>query len=167
MKVAFVGKMQSGKTSACNYLGLHIIPFAKGVKDAAYDLGWDGKKDKKGRKALQLIGTDVARMLKPNIWVDRWIMNCRDQFSHKLGCDDCRFNNEASMLKANGFTIVHISRPRSLSYWIKEIFTLRILSHFHKSEKGIDTKYIDYYIKAKNLDELYREIDKIKSKLEE
>lgn len=186
MKLAFVGKKESGKTYACNYLGLNILSFAEPVKKIAHQLGWDGKKDNKGRKALQLIGTDIGRMLDPDIWVKRFLesykeynsmllrYNLSDQYiiqdyyfdpKNGLGCDDCRFNNEAELLKEKGFTIIHLSRPRPLSWWIKEIFTLRILRSFHKSERGIDKKYIDYYIKARNIEELTSKLDQLMEEL--
>lgn len=185
-KLAFVGRMCCGKTTAVNYFNLYNIPFAKGVKDVAYQLGWDGKKDKKGRKVLQLIGTDIGRVLSPDIWVDKWFRDYThyqnevvkykfsDQYimsdiyfdpKNGVGNDDCRFNNEAKELKDNGFTIIHITRPRPFIWWIKEIFSLRILRHFHASERGIDKKYIDYYITARNMTELKSELDKLKEKL--
>ena len=38
-----------------------ILPFAKPVKDVARNMGWNGEKDEKGRRLLQLLGTECGR----------------------------------------------------------------------------------------------------------
>jgi hypothetical protein len=71
------GRAGSGKSTFSNYcidylksLGHRatLVPFAKGVKRTAKDcFGWDGKKDRKGRKLLQDIGL-VGRAYNENLW---------------------------------------------------------------------------------------------------
>ena len=56
------GKAESGKTYTANLIKEYskgktaIIPLSLGLKFQARELGWDGKKDEKGRTFLQNIG---------------------------------------------------------------------------------------------------------------
>lgn len=105
------GKAQSGKDTFYSFVseygrknGLKVarIAFADAVKDIAYQLGWDGKKDDRGRKLLQTLGTEVGRAYNPSIWVDKGIEKLRKE--HEAGTDivcftDCRFPNEIDSIK--------------------------------------------------------------------
>ena len=52
--IAIHGKMHSGKSTVAEHLAKNthgvIKPFAKPIKDFATLLGWDGLKNKKGRR---------------------------------------------------------------------------------------------------------------------
>jgi len=59
------GKAGAGKTTAAKMICLefddaYILPFAQPVKKYAMLMGWNGKKDTKGRRLLQLLGTDMV-----------------------------------------------------------------------------------------------------------
>lgn len=70
MKVIGIsGKAEHGKTYTCNILRelyeeqgkkVEIVPLALILKEYAFDLGWDGQKDSKGRTLLQ----DLGKVLK-------------------------------------------------------------------------------------------------------
>lgn len=140
-KVAFIGRMFSGKTTASNILvqeqGFVKLAFADPVKIVSaamleqlnaylrvYDLpaltcngAWDyetiqkRKKEPQVRKLLQLVGTELGRELVG--YENVWV-DILLKASENLDCvvvDDCRFPNEADALRANGFKIVRIDRP--------------------------------------------------------
>jgi len=91
--IGITGKAGAGKTyladqliqRANNQISLHqwnskwavkmhhkVLHFAEPVKEIAKTcFGWDGKKDERGRRLLQLIGTEVGRGYNPDIWVDK------------------------------------------------------------------------------------------------
>jgi len=136
--IAFTGKYQSGKTTCANFIQNTIkLSFAKPVKDIAKrQFGWDGQKDDRGRKLLQLIGTDVGREYNPNIWVEKM----EQEFENKeywhtniIIIDDLRFNNEAELIKKWEGIIIEIIRPG-------------YNGDNHKSEQGIDKIFINYTI---------------------
>ena len=65
LMVVIMGEAGSGKDTFANYITqefskenyvTHRITFANKLKDEAYLLGWDGKKDEKGRALLQDLG---------------------------------------------------------------------------------------------------------------
>jgi hypothetical protein len=72
--ISISGLATSGKDTFADYL-LDKFPyrkdhFARPLKDAAsYWFGWDGQKDDKGRKLLQLLGTEVGRGYFNAIWL--------------------------------------------------------------------------------------------------
>jgi len=108
--IGLTGKAGAGKTTFANMvidkyleltknrIGCSILPFAKALKDLALSLGWDGIKDEKGRKLLQLLGTDVCRNCIDNeYWIKRWLESLAKQRSnniHLVVVDDVRFPNE-------------------------------------------------------------------------
>ena len=80
MKIAFGGKMGTGKDTCVNYL----IKKYGGVKisfsDSIYDILYYaqnvcGFKKEKDRKFLQWIGTEWAREKNPNIWIELTLKN--------------------------------------------------------------------------------------------
>jgi len=76
---------------------IRISGFAHGVKKVATEaFGWDGKKDKKGRRLLQVVGTDAGRAYNPNIWAEMaYNDNVFDTVPPNiLIFDDWRFPNE-------------------------------------------------------------------------
>ena len=139
--IAIHGKMHSGKTTTAEYLRVHlravVKPFAKPIKDFAFDLGWNGLKDNKGRKLLQLLGTEVGReCIRDTLWVEKWQESLRDTGSNTvIICDDLRFQNEYEHLvdlsKSVPVSIIHVIRPMDISWWRK-------LKPKHASERGID-----------------------------
>ena len=84
-----------------------LIPFAKALKRIAFDLGWDGKKDERGRKLLQLLGTDVCRnCIADDYWIKKWVEQYEDAPTNAhIIADDVRFINEVeAIVLRNGIT---------------------------------------------------------------
>ena len=92
------GKSTLGRLIAAQFKNPKIIPFAYPLKMAAVDLGWDGKKDDKGRRLLQLLGTEIGReCIDENIWINKWEdarISCKADDADIVIADDCRFLNE-------------------------------------------------------------------------
>ena len=82
MIIGIIGKAFSGKSTVAKMVqsvGLENgilftrIAFADEVKRIARDcLFWDGKKDERGRKLLQILGTECGRGYDPEVWVRHW-----------------------------------------------------------------------------------------------
>lgn len=134
--------MYGGKTTAANLMLKHldatIIPFAKPLKEFARLLGWNGEKDTKGRRLLQLLGTECGRKcISDNIWVDKWLeqaLACKTKF---VISDDCRFMNECeAILRYKGKIIKVVGRETQLTP-IQEIKKRMGLQYCHPSEKPL------------------------------
>ncbi len=115
MRVAFSGPAGCGKSTAAEFLqhqfGGTVLSFASPLKTLAFDLGWDGKKDAKGRKFLQKLGLTV-REYNELYWVDKLLVNIaglKDKGNYFV--DDMRYPNEFDSLKLAGFVVVRLE-PR-------------------------------------------------------
>lgn len=104
------GKANSGKSVFANYIAkelsdrgytCHLESIAKNVKQCArHVFGWDGEKDKKGRKLLQGIG-NLGREYDENLWVSYLVERTYVElpFVDFTIVDDWRFLNELEYLK--------------------------------------------------------------------
>jgi hypothetical protein len=149
--VGFAGKARSGKGTAARmlhdlWLGVkgdaHILPFAKPIKDFAFLLGWNGKKDKKGRRLLQLLGTEIGRKcFRESFWIDKWwdavgAFEAETRMPLLVISDDVRFDNEAEAIRSMGGLVVELTGRGGL----------KGDTAAHKSEQGINPKLIDVRI---------------------
>jgi len=96
------GKAGVGKTTTALllqklYKDVHLLSFAHFVKEVALNsFGWDGVKDEKGRRLLQVIGTEAGREYNKDLWVSKLIAKLKSpEFDNAwVVIDDWRFNNE-------------------------------------------------------------------------
>lgn len=156
------GLLESGKSTLANeifwslenevaygdqdlYSVMYRYAFADKVKEIAEkEFGWDGKKDDRGRRLLQRIGTEVGRDYNKDIWVDYFseFMNKRTT-SKRLPTlfiiDDWRFKNEAENINFNEEGSTYTIRVRrDIERDEKQLD--------HASEKGLptDPEYYDF-----------------------
>lgn len=118
-RAVFYGPPGSGKStlakSMAHYYGGKIIPFAEALREEVYkshkitmqDLTTPPEKYKH-RTLLQKVGSD-RRAEDANYWVNKWITKYISQSSwgtKTFWVDDMRYNNEITILKDLGFTII-------------------------------------------------------------
>ena len=162
--IGIAGRAGSGKSEVARMVwamgdDVQVVAFADKLKEIAEQLGWDGKKDTRGRKLLQQLGTDCARAYDSQVWVKCWrqgVERCGEV--DYIIADDVRFENEAAEIRRMGGCVVRVVRPE-----------LPIPIPFdHVSERPLPQECIDYIIQNDgNLDQLrekvgilLREIDK-------
>lgn len=114
------GLMLVGKTELATRLCSHflppaaIVPFAKPLKRLAIEMGWDGKKDDRGRRLLQLLGTDCMReCISHDGWVRLWRQEAVSRLhqSEWVIADDLRFANELDAITELGGVVIKVVRP--------------------------------------------------------
>ncbi len=126
MKIILVsGRAGEGKTTFCDIcmeilleqdIMSYKVPFAKGVKDTARFMGWDGEKDAKGRRLLQQIG-NTGREYNPDIWAEQAVDDIEansDSFD-VVFIDDWRFMNEGTQVVMNAYPTtlkLRVIRPK-------------------------------------------------------
>lgn len=160
VKIAFHGKMGSGKDTGVDFLikkhGGTKLTFAKPLYDILYYAQEKcGFKHEKDRKFLQFIGTEWAREIDDNIWVNLALKKL-DTLSGNVYNNDCRFINELIALKNKGFICVKIKRTKVNN---NRAGTGDI---FHKSEMGLSDDLFDFVIENNNsLDDFYTQIENI------
>lgn len=127
--IGFSGKAEAGKTTAANAfleklepkdLFNGIVPLAKKMKEQARYLGWDGKKDEKGRRFLQEVSWPIKHYLGEDIYA-KWVIEdaCRSNLNVIL-VDDVRMLAEVNYFKSlpkdeYEFILVRIERPNHVS----------------------------------------------------
>ena len=126
--IAFIGPLQSGKTTAAKYLAQHhgfsrhrfagplklMLKIGFGLSDEQVDGSLkEEPTDLLGgqtpRHAMQTLGSEWGRrMIHSDIWVMAW-RNTRP--AGAIVCDDLRFPNEFEALKGMGGQVIRINRP--------------------------------------------------------
>jgi len=148
--LGFYGELTGGKTTSAKtaalllqaFYNVKVCSFALDVKSIARDFGWDGSKDAKGRRLLQVIGTEAGREYDPDVWIKYafiYLNNIFDLDTKERNIaifDDLRFVNEVKWIKHNGGIIIKVVDGKVKDE--KEIA--------HASEKGISDVFTDYTI---------------------
>lgn len=126
--VAFTGLAGSGKSTAADYLvgkGYVRVKFAGPLKAMMRAMGLseahiegDLKElptpllaGRTPRHAMQTLGTDWGRdMIGPTLWTGLWYATASDVLDHggRVVCDDCRFANEAEVVRAIGGRVIRL-----------------------------------------------------------
>ena len=113
--IGLIGLAGSGKDTAADALKelyFQRVAFANQVKNIAFDFGWNGLKDERGRKLLQDLGM-AGRAYKSSIWID-YVHEETVGFGNHV-FTDVRFQNEADYIRGLGGIIVRIVRPGIIS----------------------------------------------------
>jgi dephospho-CoA kinase len=95
---AGVGKDESYKCIRNLYPTAERYAFADRLKVFAYEMGWDGRKDERGRKLLQGIGNTV-REYKEGFWALNVVNIIKQEMPNIAVITDCRFPNEIQIMK--------------------------------------------------------------------
>lgn len=93
--------------------------FASYLKDVAGTLGWDGKKDKRGRELLIDLGLTV-RKYNINFWVNKVVTGMRESTKDYHAVSDLRFLNEYEVLRrafGDNLTVIGVERPGVGEEW--------------------------------------------------
>tara|TARA_Y100000389_G_scaffold109509_1_gene106564 strand:- start:2071 stop:2574 length:504 start_codon:yes stop_codon:yes gene_type:complete len=162
LKIAFGGVMGSGKDTCVDYLCTKYpehtrISFAGALYDilsyAQEKCGFEKNKD---RKFLQFIGTEWARNIDENVWINIVL----DKDIKGIGLlSDIRFLNEFNALKNNGWICIKVTRDN--------IDKNRVGNgdNTHSSELSINDikdEEWDFIINNNStLEDLYKRLDKI------
>jgi len=142
--IGLCGAAGSGKDSAANLLvrdhGFVRMAFADALKDIAYrEFSWDGRKDARGRRLLQVLGTEAGRAYNPDIWIDRLRIRVAQPREFSIVVPDVRFVNEANMVRAAGGYLVRVVGRRGYYEvdWKKPWTWIQILNprRWHRSER--------------------------------
>lgn len=158
MRIAFGFEARSGKDAACDYLikkyGGTKLRFADKLYEAMYAVqDILGFKREKNRDLL----TGLADLVKKQNYdvfvneIERKILKTEGN----IFIADLRFENEAKMLKANGFKLVKIIRSKN------EIE--RKIDHI--SEKELATYEFDFIINNTTLSAFYDNLDSLYCKI--
>lgn len=115
MKIAFIGKAGSGKTTMSrlliNRFKFKRLSFAAPLKKIAQSIVfWRPLNKKTDRAFLQILGDGAREKIDMNVWIRRLEFSLRNLENEgaNIVIDDCRYLNEAQFLKDNGFVTIKL-----------------------------------------------------------
>ncbi len=131
--IGFTGKAGAGKTTAARILaqerGFTVLSFASPIKAMARAFGLTAAdmtiykevphgrlNGKTPRQFQQMLGTEFGRnLIGPDVWLASWHDGLSESMVENFGdilvaTDDCRFENEAAAIRAEGGIVVEIQR---------------------------------------------------------
>lgn len=154
--IGLSGKAEHGKTTAANLIRpeleklgykTDIVPLAKRMKEQAKMLGWDEKKDEKGRRLLQEISWPIKHYFGEDIYAKWCLEQAQKAKLDILLIDDVRMLAEVNYFKQaqkegliDKFILARIYRPGHISKLTKEQLE-------DVSETQLDNYNFDCYIK--------------------
>ncbi len=160
--IAFTGLAGCGKTTAALALvsqaGWGRVSFADPIRDMLRALGVTSHQmanlkneplpllgGQTPRWAMQTLGTEWGRThISPNLWVNATRARIEEIFrvseaTRGVVLDDCRFANEALMVRSMGGRVVRITRPG-------------LTAMNHASEQGVPDALVDLTIENNHTD---------------
>ena len=175
--IAFAGRKGHGK-DYCAHIAKDLmfneterVSFADPIKDlGASVFGWDGKKDKKGRKFIQLLGTEIGRCYNNRMWLDKALTQIKASNRLVVFNTDLRFPLEVDglcELKDHGYKVVFVLiKKKSKTQWWSDLkWKLRCkLGLEHSSERGLPNNVFDYVLEN-NFDAPEETIDAVRNML--
>ena len=170
MKIAFIGRLRSGKDSAADYVRskhpFTPLAFADGLKRYFRNLFPDLAAQGKNRRHLQQFGESM-REIDENVWIN--LVNFDMKLFERYGAEnflvkDIRHENELDWAIENGFTIIKVVADEAIrierALKSGEIFTAADLEH--ETERACDELEADYIVTNNGtLRELHTQIDAI------
>lgn len=159
--------MQVGKTTAAGRLvdrhGFVPYALATPIKEIARsDFGWDDRKDARGRRLLQEIGT-VGRHYDRDLWLNRFAVRLAADDPPRAVIDDLRLAREEEFLKRLGFFCVLVTRPARLIGAAEGSGA----TTEHETETEIGQVDVDAQVdNAGTFEDLYERLDRLVADLE-
>jgi len=177
IKLALVGKLRSGKSTAAQYLTLFYdfqqFAFADPLKRYLHEIFPHVPREPKPRALYQAFGQKL-RELDLDVWVNL-TMHKIDEYLRQHACDcnplkprvvvtDCRQQNEYDRLRAAGFKFIRVNADDELrirrALEAGDKFTAEDLSH--ETELLVDMFPVDYEVLNNgSTAELYTQLDVI------
>jgi hypothetical protein len=169
IRIAFVGRHQSGKTYAAHYLYKHHNFKTVKLQDGtAKVIKWFYKYRPHERVSWErrLAFYDALYELDNDIHVDYLLRRLAQNSTRDVVVDDVRYINEVNKLKDAGFLIIRISMPVTTKIKLKGISTaapgsVKLNEYFNRTSDAYPT---DYSIINENREALYRLLDNIVAK---
>lgn len=157
IKIGIAGRMRTGKTTVARYLetryDFHVAAFADPIKEFARSVGWNDKKDERGRRLLQDVGT-VVRNYDEKFWI-RKMLSCLPA-GKSIAVDDMRMLLEHVELNAAGFKTILVLRDPS------KILDAPASTVNHVTEREVDQiKPWRTVVNNGTYEELYAQVDQI------
>ncbi len=141
---------------------VEIFGFALPLKAIATKMGWDGKKDEKGRRLLQTLGTEVGRTYDKDMWCKLLFKGIEDQpIVDVIIIDDWRFPSELEFIRSR-FPYIPITVRVVSTRELPNAFNHISENSLPEYEESVDSSIYDYVVdNSFDVDSLELQMQKI------
>lgn len=175
LRLAFVGKPNSGQTTCAVYLkkykGFKRIRMMQGVTRICKMLYWYKKYERPSWEKRRAI-YDALYKTDPNIWIS-YVAHRLETTTEPVVIDDAKFVNEVLKLKELGFIIIRVNtslkhRTKSIGRFLgKDVIPGTVVMTEYFNRDPTEALKIDYSIYHDgNNDNLRRTVDELLTKFE-
>jgi len=127
-------------------------------KNEITNLYWDNKY-LTAREVMQVVGTDIFRSMKPNIWPEATINKILDDNTELALITDCRFPNEVDAIHAAEGIVIRLTRNKlNSSDHISEVILDQDRYDWSKFDHVIDNENMTIYDQSMHLYNLLQSI---------
>ncbi len=126
-------------------------------KNSMTDLNWDGKK-LTARDVMQIVGTDILRKMKPDVWTSAIIRKIQNESPTLALITDCRFPNEVDCIQQNEGIVIRLGRAIYESDHISETILDKSNYDWDNFDYVVDNTELDIYKQSLRIEEILKEV---------
>lgn len=149
---AYLAELLDGRRTGSMQYATRILSFAEPLYNILYHAqdvcGFERGKD---RKFLQWVGTEWARTIKSDVWVNLLIGQVNNMMHRDIIVTDVRFADEFEALKKLGFKMVRLTRTEKSEH---------VPTHASETS-ALDLMWDAIVINDGTLEELYNKLDQL------
>jgi hypothetical protein len=148
------------KTDICiNILGLSYEQCygSDNDKNSITDLQWENK-NLTARDVMQIVGTDILRKMKPDVWTSALIRKIKSDNPNLAIITDCRFPNEVDCIQDNEGVVIRLTRSTSGSQHSSETILDRNNYAWDNFDYVLDNNNLDIYNQSLSIEKILKEV---------
>ena len=148
------------KTDICiNILGLSYEQCygSDNDKNSITDLQWENK-NLTARDVMQIVGTDILRKMKPDVWTSALIRKIKSDNPNLAIITDCRFPNEVDCIQDNEGVVIRLTRSTSDSQHSSETILDRNNYAWDNFDYVLDNNNLDIYNQSLSIEKILKEV---------
>lgn len=148
------------KTDICiNILGLtHEQCYGSDEdKNSITDLQWDNKQ-LTARDVMQIVGTDILRKMKPDVWTSALIRKIKSDNPNLAIITDCRFPNEVDCIHNNQGAVIRLTRNTCNSDHSSETILDKTNYEWDNFDYVLDNDNLDIYQQSLSIEKILKEV---------
>ncbi len=148
------------KTDICiNILGLSYEQCygSDNDKNSITDLQWKNK-NLTARDVMQIVGTDILRKMKPDVWTSALIRKIKSDNPNLAIITDCRFPNEVDCIQDNGGVVIRLTKNTCDSQHSSETILDRNNYTWDNFDYVLDNDNLDIYNQSLSIEKILKEV---------
>ena len=126
-------------------------------KNSITDLQW-GNKQLTARDVMQIVGTDILRKMKPDVWTSALIRKIKSDNPNLAIITDCRFPNEVDCIQDNQGDVIRLTRNTCNSDHSSETILDKTNYEWDNFDYVLDNDNLDIYQQSLSIEKILKEV---------